>query len=205
MEQQKKYHVPKLHQLIIMKNIFATILLFLVMASCKAQQVLPLSSSAFNAPNNSYFKDLNNELDFYVGTWEANFQGKTILLKVTKELKVPFEIWDKNNFKDRLLVRYEVKNNNGTILESSLNNDFSNKVKLLIEGSEIENDLATLIFAGGNCSVGIGNITFKKINNTQFYWSYYPETTTRNDVNCSPNLDYNIYLPETENLVFTKQ
>ncbi|HCA07881.1 DUF6705 family protein [Chryseobacterium sp.] len=187
-----------------MRGLFVLSGVFIVF-SCKAQQVLPLSTSAFSSPNNSYFKDLNNELDSYVGIWQATFKEKTILLKVTKELKVPFEIWGKNNFKDRLLVRYEVKNNSGTVLESSLNNDFNNKIKLLIEGSEIESNLVTLIFAGGNCSVGIGNITLKKINNTQFYWNYFPGTTTLNDINCSPNLDYNIYLPETENLIFTKQ
>lgn len=63
----------------------------------------------------------------------------------------------------------------------------------------------TLVFAGGNCNVGMGDILFKKIDDTHFYWSYYPGTTTRNDITCSPNLDYNIYLPETENLVFTRQ
>ncbi|PKF74679.1 DUF6705 family protein [Chryseobacterium sp. PMSZPI] len=187
-----------------MKQLIYILLTFFAL-SCKGQQILPLNTSAFSSPNNSYFKDINNELNPYVGNWKANFQGKLILLKITKELKVPFEIWNKNNFKDRLLVRYEIKDSNGIVLESSLNNDFNSKIKLLIEGSDIENNSIRLIFAGGNCSVGIGEIVLKKIDDTQFYWSYYPGTTTRNDITCSPNLDYKIYLPETENLVFTKQ
>ncbi|AZA77817.1 hypothetical protein EG347_09950 [Chryseobacterium sp. G0186] len=173
--------------------------------SCKAQQMLSLNASVYNSPTNSYFKDINNELDPYIGVWKASFQGKIILIKIIKELKVPFEMWGKNNFKDRLLVRYEIINNNGVILESSLNNNFNTKVKLLIEGSEIEDDLVKLIFAGGNCSVGIGEIILRKVNGTKVSWSYYPGTTTMNDKDCPPNLDYTIYLPETENLIFTKQ
>lgn len=188
-----------------MKNVYTILLFCLVLISCKAQQVFPLNTSAYSSPNNSYFKDTNNELDSYEGTWKASFKEKVILLKITKELKIPFVIWDKNNFRDRLLVRYEIKNNNDLVLESSLNNDFNTKVKLLIEGSDTENGLIKLLFAGGNCNVGMGEITLKKINDTQFYWNYYPGTTTRNNINCPPNLDYKIYLPETENLIFTKQ
>ncbi|MEJ5103515.1 DUF6705 family protein [Chryseobacterium sp. MYb328] len=181
------------------------ILVLFTVLFCKAQQVLPLNNSASKSPTNSYFKDINNELDPYIGTWKGDFQEKVIKLKIAKELKVPFEMWGKHNFKDRLLVRYEVTNNHGVVLESSLNNDFNIKVKLLIEGSDIENNSVMLIFAGGNCSVGIGNIVLKKISSTQFSWGYSPGTTTRNDKDCPPNRDYTIYLPETENLIFTKQ
>ncbi|REC63329.1 hypothetical protein DRF65_06670 [Chryseobacterium pennae] len=45
---------------------------FLVVFSCKAQQVLPLNASDYSSPTNSYFKDLDNEL----GTWESIFQNK---------------------------------------------------------------------------------------------------------------------------------
>lgn len=191
-----------------MKNILA-ILFILLLTTCKSQQVLPLNGSVVNSPINSYFKDINNELDFYVGNWKANFQNKTMILKITKALHRPFEMLDKNYFQDQLIVRYEIKDINESVLQTTLNRSFTdqNDVKLLIEssGTESNGDIVNLLFAGGNCSVGIGEIILKKINNTQFYWSYYPGTTTRNDITCPPNLDYNIYLPETENLIFTKQ
>ncbi|WP_185205946.1 DUF6705 family protein [Chryseobacterium sp. C3] len=191
-----------------MKNILA-ILFILLLTTCKSQQVLPLNGSVVNSPINSYFKDINNELDFYVGNWKANFQNKTMILKITKALHRPFEMLDKNYFQDQLIIRYEIKDINESVLQTTLNRSFTdqNDVKLLIEssGTESNGDIVNLLFAGGNCSVGIGEIILKKINNTQFYWSYYPGTTTRNDITCPPNLDYNIYLPETENLIFTKQ
>ncbi|CAM3117355.1 DUF6705 domain-containing protein [Chryseobacterium flavum] len=179
-----------------------------VVSFWKAQeQALPLNTSVLGAVPNSYFKDSNNELDYYTGTWRATFQDKIIILSIDKETKVPFEMFDKNFFRDQIRVRYEVKSSNGFILESSLNKNFTNDIRLSIRGFKTQssgNEL-NLIFSGGNCSVGIGKIVFKKINNGQFSWNYYPGTTTRNDINCPPDRDYTIYLPETEGLVFTRQ
>lgn len=188
-----------------MKQIIYILTLFAL--SCKAQQqVLPLNTSAFSSPSNSYFKDLNNQLDYYVGTWVSNFDNKVISLVITKEIKRPFEMWDKNFFTDQLIVRYEVKKN-GVVLESTLNKDFTNDGKLSIDGSKIQDNgnSITLLFSGGNCSVGIGTIVLKRKSFAQFFLGYYPSTATLNDISCPPNLDYTIYLPETENLIFTKQ
>ncbi|MFC3755269.1 DUF6705 family protein [Chryseobacterium tructae] len=182
------------------------ILVLFTVLFCKAQQVLPLNNSASKSPTNSYFKDLNNELDYYTGTWVGHFNSKTIKLVITKDIKIPFEMWKKNFYTDRLFVKYEVKRDN-VVLESSLNKDFTNDVGLSIEGSKTKDNEGgiTLVFAGGNCSVGIGTIVLKKISSAQFSWGYYPGTTTRNDKDCPPTQDYTIYLPETENLIFTKQ
>lgn len=186
---------------------FIYILTFFALSCNAQQQVLPLNTSAFNSPNDSYFKDINNEFDYYLGTWSASFQDKSITLHVTKEIKVPFKMWKKDFYRDQIRVRYEIKNSNGAILESSLNKDFTNDIGLSIKGLKTQSNgsLLNLIFAGGNCNVGIGTIVFKRKSNTQFSWGYYPGTTTRDDINCPPNLDYTIYLPETENLIFTKQ
>lgn len=189
-----------------MRNIIF-ILITLFVFSCKAQQqTFPLNTYAESVPVNSYFKDLNNELDFYTGTWVATFQDKSITLKIVKQAKQPIEFFNKNYYRDQLFVRYEVKKN-GVILESTLDKNFTNDSKLSLDGANPEENgnKVTLVFAGGNCSVGIGTIVFKKKNSTQLYWGYYPGTTTRIDTLCPPNNDYSIYLPETENLVFTKQ
>ena len=189
-----------------MKNIF-TAIFCVTLISCKAQQILPLNTSAYNAPTNSYLKDLNNEFDPFVGTWMVYYQGKSIKLVVDKEIKIPFEMWGKNFYRDRLMVRYEIKNQNGQILEATLNKDFTNDVALSIEGLKTQENgnIVQLIFSGGNCNVGNGFIYFQKINASQFYWKYTPAGATLNDITCPPNLDYKIYLPEKENLVFTKQ
>jgi len=191
----------------IMKQILFINFFIIFLFSCNAQQVLPLNNSAYSSPTNSYFKDSNGELDYYLGNWKAVFQNRVIILDISKETKVPFEMFDKKFFRDQIRVRYVIKNSNGLILESSLNKDFFNDIKLSIRGfkTQLNGNEVSLIFSGGNCSVGIGKIVFKKINPTQFSWGYYPGTTSRNDISCPPNLDYTIYLPETENLVFTKQ
>ncbi|MFC4687018.1 DUF6705 family protein [Epilithonimonas pallida] len=189
---------------------FVIIILFtLKLTSCKAQ-TMPLNASEYDAPTNTYFKDLNNELDPYVGTWKATFQGKTITLVVTKELKRPYAILGKNFLKDIIIIRYEVKDSNANILQTTLPEAYlaGDRVRNLIMslGTNLNsNNELNLVYAGGNCSVGLGEIIIKMINSTQFSWNYSPGTTVRNDIDCPPNQDYNIYLPETENLVFTKQ
>jgi len=192
-----------------MKNIF--LLSFIItIISCKAQQTYLLNESAVDMPENSYFKDTNNELDSYVGTWKANFNGKFITLNITKEIKKSFTLLGKNYFTDQLIVKYEVKDTNGNILQTSLNAVYptGGSVKYLIISTGTNRDSnneVNLAYAGGNCGVGGGEIKFQKISGTQFYWSYYPGVTTLNDVTCPPGQDYHIYLPETENLIFTKQ
>ncbi|UCA58039.1 hypothetical protein KB553_13345 [Chryseobacterium rhizoplanae] len=177
-----------------------------VVLSCKAQQIHPLNTSALDAPVGSYFKDLNDELNYYTGTWNATFQDKTIILQISKQIKVPTKNFNKNYYTDQLFARYEVKKN-GVVSESTLNKNFTNNPRLSIESvyTKDNGNSVTLLFSGGNCSVGIGTITLKKINATQFYWGYYPGTTTTNDINCPPDREYKIHLPETENLIFTKQ
>ncbi|MDN3690965.1 hypothetical protein QWZ06_01115 [Chryseobacterium tructae] len=176
----------------------------LVVFSCKAQEIHPLNTSALDVPAGSYFKDSNNELDSFIGRWQGNFQEKNITLQIFKQVKVPIERFGKPFYRDQIFVKYEVKKGN-TVLESSMNKDFTNNIGLSIKGSKIQDNSITLVFSGGNCSVGIGIIALKKINTTQFSWGYYPGTTTTNDKDCPPNRDYTIYLPETENLIFTKQ
>ncbi|REC63328.1 hypothetical protein DRF65_06665 [Chryseobacterium pennae] len=190
------------------KQVYIFLVLCLGLISCKAQQVLPLNTSDYSSPTNSYFKDLDNELSPYIGTWKSIFQNKTIILNITKEIKRPYSEWGKSFFSDVLIVKYEIKDSNGNILQTTLNNTYhpnaAIKNLILSLGTKADGQI-DLLYAGGNCSVGIGDIIFKKLSSTQFSWNYYPGTTTRNDITCPPDKDYTIYLPETENLIFTKQ
>lgn len=191
------------------KILTATILLISTITFFQSQVIAPLNNSEYDTPTNSYFKDLNNELDPYIGTWKSTFQGKTVLIKITKQLKRPYELFDKNFYKDQLIMRYEIRDSANKILESSLNNSYTNNdIKYLIQslGTNIKgNNEVDFLFSGGNCSVGYGFIYITKANSNQLKWSYYPGTTTRIDSICPPNKDYTIYLPETEGLIFTKQ
>ena len=181
--------------------------LFFVLLSCKAQLTVPLNTGWYTSPTGTYFKDFNNELDQFAGTWKANYGDKTITLVITKELQQQFEDINKIFYRDLLRVRYQVSNIGGLVIHSTLNNNFtSNKyfdfTSLFIRSSTNE---VTLLYNGGDCSIGLGTVYFKKINAIQFQWDYKPQGVTLNDINCPPPIDHTIYLPEVPNLIFTKQ
>ena len=62
-----------------------------------------------------------------------------------------------------------------------------------------------LAYNGTNCGVGWGRIILKKISDNQLNWTYYPNSSVLTNINCPGNPDTNVYLPITENLIFTKQ
>lgn len=175
--------------------------------SCKAQQQFPLNYSVITVPNNSQLKDTNNELDFYVGTWTANLQNKTIKLVVTKHLNFPFIFQNKTLYKDLLIVKYETIINGILIQQSTMLNNiytYYDLFAIVSMGTENDGNIVNLRYNGTNCGVGAGTIDFTKISNNQLNWKYTPYHTTVTE-ECSPNADLNIYLPETDNLIFTKQ
>ena len=173
--------------------------------SCKAQQVYPLTNSTYNIPNGSYIKDTNNDLDFYIGTWLTTYQGRTFRLSIEKELHRQKEGLVKNWYEDVLIVRYEVKDLNN-ILESTLSYNFGTSKKLIImsNGLTQSNDL-NLIYRGTECGIGMGMLLFKKNGANQFLWSYESGTVVVSDQTCPNYHNIQVYLPETENLIFTKQ
>ena len=189
----------------VMKDILL-ILIFTMSLSCKVQQEYPLNSNLFELPQNSYFKDLNNELNPYIGTYKASFNGKQITLYITKETKKYFDRISYKFYKDVLSVRYIVQNSSGQILQSTQNQNFTpDQVLYTIYSVVVTNNNVSFTYGGTNCSVGNGSIILKKLNSTQLSWSYYPNDMVFVGNQCPSNLDITIYLPETENLVFTKQ
>ncbi len=182
------------------------LLFFFGVISCKSQ-VYPLIYEWENAPSGSYFKDINNELQYFVGTWKATYGGKELIIVFNKELEKPFQLLGKTYKKDELVGRYEIVLNNQLIVKSTLNESFlinkNHKITSWVANPAVGEFI--FLYNGGDCAVGTGVITMNKINNTEFKWNYKPQTATLNDINCPPPIDSNIYLPITENLVFTKQ
>ncbi len=64
-----------------MKKVLIILLLTQSLLSC-AQTIYPLNSP--DAPVDSYIKDINNEFDPYLGTWEATWNNKKITLYLIK-------------------------------------------------------------------------------------------------------------------------
>ncbi|MDQ0783446.1 DUF6705 family protein [Chryseobacterium sp. W4I1] len=66
-----------------MKKI-SIILLILSINLIFAQQIFPLNGSMVDRPNAAYYKDLDGELNQYVGTWKGTWEGKTLYLDLRK-------------------------------------------------------------------------------------------------------------------------
>ncbi|GAA4775909.1 MULTISPECIES: DUF6705 family protein [Flavobacterium] len=68
-----------------MKHVLKYSLIFIAL-SCKSQvtSIAPLNGLSFENPNGTYFKDLNNELDYYVGKWEGTLNNKKYIFEFVK-------------------------------------------------------------------------------------------------------------------------
>lgn len=191
-----------------MKNtIFKTFLLLGLISSflsCKAQQY-PLNTDYDEVPDYSYLKDLNNELDPYIGTYKTNYNGKEVILYITKVNDKLEKRPQKVFYRDVLTIKYIVKNSSGTILQDTQNVNVQNNSISSYRIRSYDNSVI-LYYEGTNCRVGWGNIYLKKINATQISWLYQPNDRVILPGQCPGNPDLKIYLPETENpLIFTKQ
>lgn len=175
--------------------------LMVFFVSCNAQ--LPLNTGLLNIPNNAYVKDLNNELNPYIGTYKANFQGNEITLFITKE-ENKLEVRSKKQFyRDALVVKYIVKNSLGQVLQDTVNN--STSIELYSSSPSPSQNNIIFYYGGTNCGVGWGDVYLKKLNATQISWEYRPDDIILDSSRCPPGTDITIYLPETKDLIFTKQ
>ncbi|MDH6253608.1 hypothetical protein M2347_003335 [Chryseobacterium sp. H1D6B] len=190
-----------------MKAIYLRIIIFTLITnfiSCKAQQIYPLNADYEEVPQNSYLKDLNNELTPYIGVYKANFDGNETILYITKQEQKLEKIGQKIYYIDALVIKYIVKSSTGTILQDTKNNNYPN-IQLYSIGTTPAKNLVNFIYTGTNCNVGWGDIYIKKINSNQISWEYRPDDIATTADKCSPTLNTIIYLPETKDLIFTKQ
>lgn len=190
---------------IIMKNIKIIIIfcVFINIIQCKAQQ-LPLNTDFETVPANSHLKDFNNELDSFIGEYKAVYQGYETTLYITKVEDKIVRMPDKDYYTDALVIRYKIKNSSGVVVQDTQSN--TNNKFYSIWSAPQENGIVFL-YPGTNCGVGSGKVFLFKINATQLSWEYRPEGRIFVDKNveCPGNPDTKVYLPETKDLIFTKQ
>ena len=191
-----------------MKTTFLKIILLVAVntISCKAQQ-LPLNTNMEDIPINGYVKDFDNELNPYVGTYNATYEGKEITLFITKEENRPMKLMNKNFYNDVLSIRYIVKNPSGIVLQNTKDMNLNDQTRFNILSMGTMPELGKVAFGydGTNCGVGWGQIDLKKLNAMQISWDYYPNNRIVSDATCPPGTDTTVYLPHTKGLVFTKQ
>lgn len=188
-----------------MKNIILTSTLFFTITfiSCSAQ-IYPLNTDYETIPDNSYLKDLNNELTPYVGIYKTNFNNNEVSLLITKVDKKFENSVNKKYYMDILSVKYIIKDSFGRILQDT-QNELTNSNIIESMATSSEKGIVYLSYSGTKCNVGWGKIILKKMNTTQISWSYYPNSSVLTDKNCPGNPDVNVYLPVAENLIFTKE
>ncbi|NQY28326.1 MAG: hypothetical protein HRT69_02535 [Flavobacteriaceae bacterium] len=91
-----------------MKNILILCCLFITISmSSQVTQTVPLHST--NYSNGVYFKDLNNELSFLVGTWEGELNNKKYTFEFTLFAQVlrSYEN-DMYDYRDDLMGKFKV-------------------------------------------------------------------------------------------------
>ncbi|WP_157761393.1 DUF6705 family protein [Chryseobacterium camelliae] len=176
---------------------------FLTACSCRSQ-VLPINTSLKDIPANAYVKDLNNEFASYVGMYTTTYQGNNITLYITKVENKLEKSSQKNYYLDVLDIKYIVKNASGNILQDTQNNNLP-KIHLYSIGIRPYENSIHFFYSGTNCRAGWGKVILKKINATEISWEYIPNSTIIDSAQCPPATDTTIYLPETKDLIFTKQ
>lgn len=109
-----------------MKNII--ILLFVTMA-CKAQNVEPMfRNTGYGKHNNIYYKDIDNDLDPYIGTWKYTTGNTVFTIVLQKKTMVPKTLGQNSFYMDNIVGEYKYEVNGSTIVNTlpSLSNNYTN-------------------------------------------------------------------------------
>lgn len=193
METQLKHLVPKKNA---MKNLF--ILLTLCFIGCKAQQqILPLETRGIPVEG-AYYKDLNNDLNPYLGTWKGTFENKTFIITFSKykDFNSLYEYYE-----DRLAGKYKMLDSNGNELYSTYNLADQDVKVFSLGFVDTTNHTKLRLMFSDLCKEGEIHINFTNTQKTQLYWKYFTKQTLITDnTGCAP---YN-EMPRGE-FVLTKQ
>lgn len=165
-----------------MKNIL--FILSFICISCKAQQqIIPLETKGFPVEG-TYYKDLNNDLDPYIGIWKGTFENKNFIISFSK-----YKDYNSmgNYYKDRLIGRYKMLDANGNQLYSTYNLS-DNDVKVTSLGFVNSTTKDKLRFSFIDlCIEGQIVMSFENTQKTQMHWKYYTkQTLITDDAGCAP-------------------
>jgi len=187
-----------------MKHIFL-ILLSIITISCNAQ-IYPLNYKE-DVPDGAYYKDLDNELDKYVGLWKGTWNGKTLFLEL-KKIK-EYSNGDHPYYKDRILGERKVVASNGTIEIDRISNFGSDGTELWGIGFNLKNgNIKRLYFSPRNMCRKRATLDITSFigNQMTLHFEYEPSFV---DPNCQHNAyvdqygDFPINFPK--DIVLTKQ
>lgn len=156
----------------------------LISMSYKAQQqILPLETKGWSIEG-VYYKDLNNELDPYIGMWKGTFDNKTFTITFSKvKLHEPLGNYDQ----DRLVGKYKMQDANGLELYSTYNLlDNKSKVTSLGFVEQTNHTKLRLLFSD-LCIEGEIHLSFDNTAKTQMHFKYFTkQTLITDDSGCAP-------------------
>lgn len=147
-----------------MKKIFVIVFSVIVNVINAQTKTLPLDTKG-DRVKGAYYKDLNNELVPYTGTWMGQVKGNTfqITFERVKEYDEYRDIW-----KDKLYGKYEMKDSNRNNLYSTYNSD-----KIKVKSYTFVENKAKLNFVFiDSCIMGDIYIKFTDSTKTKIEWEY---------------------------------
>lgn len=166
-----------------MKNISLLILIIISIGCNAQQQIIPFGTRGWPVEG-AYYKDINNELDPYIGTWKGTFYNKKFTITFSK-----YKGYNSlgNYYEDRLAGKYKMQDANGNELYStySLSND---KAKVTSLGFVEQTNKTKLRFLFGDlCIEGEIHLSFDNAQKTQMHWKYFTkQTLITDDIGCAP-------------------
>lgn len=179
------------------------ILIMLLSLQIKAQDTYSLwKVSSSKVPKYSYLKDIEKIFDSYIGIWKGEFDDKKVIIVASKEEKVLDK--DRLVYRDKLVIRYEIKDKNGKIIESTLGKTFNNrrfKIQMRVFNYEVNKLMG--IFYGGVCGLGRGFVYLGEPKNNKMTWTYFSDTILITD-DMIDKCQGDVNLPQGEDLIFTK-
>ncbi|MDH6252507.1 hypothetical protein M2347_002234 [Chryseobacterium sp. H1D6B] len=149
-----------------MKNIFL-FTLFCTSISCTAQ-TYPLRTFT-DIPQNAYVKDTNNELPAYEGIWKGTWNNRTIYITFKKMVNKYNE--NLKYYKDNLIGKFKVLDNNGSTLFDNTNLP-DNDPKIWGNGIRKIDDKYSLVYVDPDLCNTSGNIiiNFTDATKTKLNW-----------------------------------
>ncbi len=93
-----------------MKKIIC-IISILIVSICRSQTIVPLYGSGHTGENGYYFKDFDNFLNQYEGTWLYSSGNTSLKVVLVKKVKMPSTSPTGTSFKDVLVGEYEYYEN----------------------------------------------------------------------------------------------
>lgn len=153
-------------------------MLFSIAISCTAQ-TFPLRTFT-GIPENAYLKDTNNELPAYEGTWKGTWNNRTIFVTFKKNTNKYNDVL--KYYKDNLIGKFKVVDNNGSILfdNTSLTDDkakiWGGKFRKVDDKYSLSYVDPDLCFTSGNIRISFTDSTKTKLN-----WNLYLDSNMITD------------------------